>query len=312
MKKNSMRLIELLILIIVTSQLTACGIGRPNEKNIAADLNSSSVVVQEIDEAQQNMPVVSVHETKSQLNGKEYITYCDVEQKNENFSTSSAYKLLYNYYDNGGWILDDWELLSENITPLTGASQEKLDDIIFSQNCNVSSYAIISDTLDLQNFTHTYHYKEYIRYNYMEKENTCISTFVFDQNQKKWIANIEKISSKNQWDIDGTWQCEKPIKSSIWYFPEEQLSFTITIHSFNEEEIDCDYNYHFSRNEEVISKKGVMNVHLNSDGSTCTLNLTDRAFTSDPYLVITPNDGLRLVSSESYYPSQPLCTRISQ
>ena len=55
---------------------------------------------------------------QTNFDNKEDIVYYDVIVKNDYFQISNTYKLLYRYYDEGGWILDDSVLESKNIIPI--------------------------------------------------------------------------------------------------------------------------------------------------------------------------------------------------
>lgn len=61
--------------------------------------------------------------TKRQTNpdNKEDIIYCDVTISNSYIRTVIEYKLEYNFYDEGDWILDDAEILEYISEPLAGA-----------------------------------------------------------------------------------------------------------------------------------------------------------------------------------------------
>lgn len=55
---------------------------------------------------------------------KEDIIYYDVKIKNEYFEIISTYKLTYNYYDEGGWILEETELEDEKVVPIKAAEAD--------------------------------------------------------------------------------------------------------------------------------------------------------------------------------------------
>ena len=52
---------------------------------------------------------------------KQDIVYCDVEMENQYFKVFLETKLTYNYYDVGGWILDDCTYQKKNIIPIAPA-----------------------------------------------------------------------------------------------------------------------------------------------------------------------------------------------
>ena len=69
--------------------------------------------------------------TKRQTNTKEKqdIVFYDVTLQSDYFKIVYSYKLIYNYYDEGGWILDDKALEEKAVTPIKAADTEQVFDL---------------------------------------------------------------------------------------------------------------------------------------------------------------------------------------
>ena len=112
MKKMLLSLNCLVLLFL----LTACGIGKPPDvETIREGLPSELTLVTVEDPFDMTsdfvcqLDVNSVAIEKRQTNGKEDITYCKIELSCEYLLITRYVTLNYNYYDEGGWILDSWD-----------------------------------------------------------------------------------------------------------------------------------------------------------------------------------------------------------
>ena len=120
------RIISLLLAVCMLFCFSACGKQKGTPKNIInSDIEN---LISNIDlhnyfdsEFVNDSPYrveFNLLKRQTNLENKEDIVYYDVIVKNDYFQISNTYKLLYHYYDEGGWILDDSVLESKNITPI--------------------------------------------------------------------------------------------------------------------------------------------------------------------------------------------------
>lgn len=107
--------------------LTSCGIPKPpNEKEIKTALPEEITTIIENspfdggDSQIYDLEVQSLVIDKRQTNEKEDIAYVTIELENEWYHVTKHLVLLYNYYDKGGWILDDYYHSSETEVSLVG------------------------------------------------------------------------------------------------------------------------------------------------------------------------------------------------
>lgn len=71
-----------------------------------------------------------------QTEGHTDISYCTIGLENSEYNCSVEAALTYEYYDKGGWILEDWEILSTKIQPLNGVP----DNIIAADEAKIKSF----------------------------------------------------------------------------------------------------------------------------------------------------------------------------
>lgn len=70
----------------------------------------------------------SITKRQTNIDDKQDIVYCTVNISNGYVKSSLEYKLEYNLYDVGGWILDYATLLNKESVPLTGADKTSIED----------------------------------------------------------------------------------------------------------------------------------------------------------------------------------------
>lgn len=114
--------------------LAACGNAAPDEGQIKKDMPEEARMIY-VDsgygEDEIVLDVTGVNILKRQTNDKDDTVYCTISMENEDYRYVANWVLTYNYYDQGGWILDSWLIDEEStpaeIIPLNGIPQEKAD-----------------------------------------------------------------------------------------------------------------------------------------------------------------------------------------
>ena len=127
MKKHSIVLIFVLALILL---LCGCGRGKVGERQLKEDLNNRFLEQQFI------VDDVKIDLAKHEKNTSLYNITVNMTTPNAN--VERMYRVLYNYYDVGGWIMEDViEINTEDwkAEPIKfDVSNEKIADIIFSKS----------------------------------------------------------------------------------------------------------------------------------------------------------------------------------
>lgn len=202
---------SLLMAVVVFACMTACGVpSPPNEKQIAKDLTTDIYTVavkSPFDPIGTDVYALDIKDItifKRQTNEKEDTAYCVVELENEYYRFTKYVKLLYNFYDKGGWILDDWEYYDDMSYQLIGNPLE--GDLVVSKfsyeydKAELEESAFDADTGSVV-FTVNVSSKH---------ENAVVSgrledTYTFCGNQ--WIENYDSSDLSTEWNnVLGTWE----------------------------------------------------------------------------------------------------------
>lgn len=165
---------------------------------------------------------------KRQTNKKDDTIYCNITMQNENFKSYVEYVLYYNYYDEGGWILDDYDTLEQEIQPLKGLEEDLIwqylhyfyDDYTF-ETASFDESAYVSE--------YTYLVEEKHQYCSLIGEVDVECEFYNDLNNGTWIANIYGGDIECVWDIDGKWYAgledtRYGVNSNSYYVVEANIS----------------------------------------------------------------------------------------
>lgn len=114
-----------LIYLVVMSAwlLSACGLENVTEKQIKQDIIESEVIQNCYISEFVNDSTYTIKEydlVKEQFNKekKEDIIFCKLTLNDEYFNVYTETKLIYNYYDKGGWVLDDITMEVIDVIPM--------------------------------------------------------------------------------------------------------------------------------------------------------------------------------------------------
>ena len=166
--------------------LTSCGIPKPpNEKEIKKELPKEITTITENspfdggDASVYDLEVQSLVIDKRQTNEKEDIAYVTIELENEWYHVTKHLVLLYNYYDKGGWILDDFYRSEETEVSLLGNS-------MVEDGKNAAPYAVPGTTAEYAGCTEdfeagqiTFHYRYYETLGSTELTHTYAITYQY-------------------------------------------------------------------------------------------------------------------------------------
>lgn len=178
-----MRKITAIILttIAVLSAFGGCSsVGVKKEAEIILDMNENRTIkdgyISQCAYVENDDYTVDTFEiTRRQTNTdkKEDIVIGNATIKNSYFSTDVVCKLTYNYYDNGGWVLDECEFLTDDTPPTSYPLQ------------GVDMWLVGFDKVDGAG------YEGYnIRYSYLDSDRMIPEKQDFSQNNDRWSTNV--------------------------------------------------------------------------------------------------------------------------
>lgn len=280
--KKVILLIAGCLLIVI---LSACSskLKTLDESELIVNLNNSDIVNVKIDNETRNLIVNNLVIEKRQINEKQDIIYCKIVQGDEFYRMTAQYKLLYNYYDQGGWILDEFQTISVETIPLTGVSEERAyEQIVYYDNAE-----LVNRETDLDQHRDAFHFSSINKFPYMTEEKTIEVIFTFNSDQKKWIGSTTVLEEKENWDVLGKWHFDRKTKGMVG---TTFFNFDLDIHSFDGKSIDATYSYqgyYHSYNKESIE------VWEKSTTGYIVYLGKGKKFTG-PFFIIDKNEGILL------------------
>lgn len=204
----------LFLSIMLCVFLTSCGIPEPPEEKaidqLLPDEIKTLIVENPFEQMGDDFYEMETKTTivKRQTNEKEDFAYCEVQLTNEYYQIVKYLKLNFNYYDEGGWILDsyseyqvpEWKLLK---CPFS------VEEVIYPV-CEIFPQAEFKRTeewLD-DGAVDFYFTVEEPRENGTYSGTASVELF-FDFITAQWDYHVNTNQVKFIWDIEGEWQYSK-------------------------------------------------------------------------------------------------------
>lgn len=196
--------------------LTACGKPAPDEAQIKEDLPKEARVIY-IDSGYGSeeivLDVTEINILKRQTNDKDDTVYCTIVMANDDYRYSANWVLTYNYYDQGGWILDDWYTEEETnpaeIIPLTGVPETTADSMMSNSyaeySLNERCWGEDSEYGD-KTTMFIYNVKSEALYCTMNGSVYLSYDFSNDGNYGEWYSTMQEADCSYDWNIDGIWK----------------------------------------------------------------------------------------------------------
>lgn len=136
MKKHITQGFFLITLTLLFAMLlTGCGLKNVSEKQILSDLRENNEIQSCFYSEYVPFSLLEVQDcevSREQFNkdDKEDVIFCNVTATNEYFRATLETKLLYNYYDKGGWILDEMSYSLSDICALKAPDSTYVESTI--------------------------------------------------------------------------------------------------------------------------------------------------------------------------------------
>ncbi len=298
MKKTLASLCCLVLFLL----LTGCGIeDPPNEDVIGGNLPAELTMVTVEDPFDMTsdmmwpLDVLHLSIEKRQTNEKEDVAYCRIELSNEYLFVTRYVMLNYNYYDEGGWILDSWEDYQEPEYRLIASPFDEQDAKLkwsYSyDNVSVEELKITGDT--------TVRYTVKVEKKYANASDTgkLINSYTLRPlggNRYSWEETTDTSGVTRKWNIVGMWSgtrsqnlrsmdgvtaeyvtgCEVRISRFDAKTPSVAGTFTIAFPT-----LGTDYRYYQLKPEHDLQKAKVTvkneKVILSWEGNTIEIGLND-------------------------------------
>lgn len=251
MKKMMIGLLPCLLCLVL---LSACGIPKPPQeaqivRNLPNEIKTLVIehrvsdddrYISRDDFVLENPPdvyemdVESVSIEKRQTNEKEDLVYCTVKLKNAYYRCTKYLQLCYNYYDEGGWILDDWSETSPSTVEVTELpiTRGRIAQIAGENDTNIDPEAVEAD---LENGIIRFPVKVEDFYNNGRDVGTVVVTCRLDGTTWKYDKNVDDI--RFVWDLVGRWEYSKIEED--WGGTYESV-IDLTIENFDQDTLSMD------------------------------------------------------------------------
>lgn len=181
----------------------------PTEEKIVKDINEFEKVTFVINTGSYKLETKSVKIKKAAQDDKKYTVYCNATQEDENYKAENYYLLVYNYYDIGGWVLDECTIQEKNIVPINACDMQfTCNNLQAEFNLTKCDYVKLDKVSDTE---YVYYFKGIREYKYMDEHFDLITTCYFDK-ETGWHCVNDYTDHSEDWSrIYGTWYGEKYI-----------------------------------------------------------------------------------------------------
>lgn len=225
--------------------LTSCGIPKPPQENeLAENIPEefmSMIVGNPFDELniyKYDMDVTSVTIEKRQTNDKADTVYCVVKLDNEYYQFTRYLKMDFNYYDQGGWILDSYSEYSPAEWKVVKCPL-KAEDVAYV--CDYPQVELGESIFDGKNGTASFHFDVEDTRNNGAFRGTVVVDCQFDGEKWSYTKNSDDV--RFIWDIIGTWSYSKVEKTS---YDSTVNEITVTILDFDQSSAAMDGTWHMN------------------------------------------------------------------
>lgn len=226
-----------LIFGFVVLALCGCGQKAPGEDQVKEDLpwEIQEIIIKDpiYSEVVVNFEIEDIEVERQLTEGKTSTVYCKVDLTSEFYHSEEYVTLYYTKYDNGNWIVDNWEYYQPSIFEVTKCpfSKEDIEYYLYSDYDEV----YVEEPVEI---TSTELYYPFVAYNYNKYTEFTINgsyNISFDSMSMSWTCYSDTIEDKN-WNITGEWGLvESTLEIPLGAVNRNSIEFNLNIESFDNE-----------------------------------------------------------------------------
>lgn len=139
----------------------------PDEAKMATDIDDfGGNVIVFSDGDNYTLETQSVVIDKASQEEKKFVVYCTAAQDSDLFTGNNSYVLTYNYYEIGGWILDECTISTIDMTPKKILDKEQVENHLTYMG--YTSYEYVSEE-KINDNSYKYYYNTRVEYPYMDE-----------------------------------------------------------------------------------------------------------------------------------------------
>ncbi len=190
------------VILVISLIVNGSKLSGVSMNQIESDISELSVVTNGVIESEYTpftpytVDSVEIEKRQTNIDDKEDIVYCNVVISNEYYQTDLQIKLVYNYYDDGGWIKDGSSVVSDTTVPIAPIPKDSVDKITVTAlktKIDLTSSYITDITLDDDSYTYT----STINYKYSDDRFVVegYATTYFENNEWSMIRSDDFVLS---------------------------------------------------------------------------------------------------------------------
>lgn len=195
----------------------------PKEKQMAKDIDSFGANAIAMSSGTYTLKTSSIEITKAKEDAEQYVVYCTATQESDMFKASNSYKMTYNFYDIGGWVLDECVVEKIDMIPKTTITEE--EERYYATGGHRFTSLTHTGTEKVSDTQYVFHYVGKYEYNYMDDvyNNDVVCTY---DNSYGWYIAYSPKGSYHDWSkMYGTWYGENT---------SSQYTATVKVEEVNE------------------------------------------------------------------------------
>ena len=200
----------------------------PKAKQMAKDIDSFGANAIAMNSGTYTLKTSSIEITKAKEDAEQYVVYCTATQESDMFKASNSYKMTYNFYDIGGWVLDECVVEKIDMIPKTTITEEEAR--YYATGGHRFTSLTHTGTEKVSDTQYIFHYVGKYEYNYMDDVYNNDVVCTYDNSYGWYIAYAPKGSYHDWSKMYGTWYGEdsSTIKATVNIKEVNEVSGTIT------------------------------------------------------------------------------------
>lgn len=238
----------------------------PDETKMATDIDDfGGNVVVFSDGESHTLETSSIVIDKASQGEKQFVVYCTATQENDLFTGKNSYVLTYNFYEIGGWILDECTISNIDMTPKAILPKEQVENHLTYMG--YTSFEYVSEEKISDN-SYKYYYNTRVEHPYMD-EVSVIEISCDYGNDLGWEMYAYTTSTYDDWSkMYGTYYASYEDAGT-------NKTFTITIK-------DIDSTLNLITVDIMATTDCSYGFSLSSDAPVNSVSLTDVVMSYEP------------------------------
>lgn len=238
----------------------------PKEKQMAKDIDSFGANAIAMSSGTYTLKTSSIEITKAKEDAEQYVVYCTATQESDMFKASNSYKMTYNFYDIGGWVLDECVVEKIDMIPKTTIPEEEAR--YYASGLNSFTSLTHINTEKVSDTQYIFHYVGKYEYNYMDDVYNNDVVCTYDNSYGWYIAYAPKGSYHDWSKMYGTWFGENSSTT---------IKTTINVKEVNESAGTVSFDIHLTRTKGTFGLFQTLQ-EIKENNIVTTIDIIDKSY----------------------------------